>query len=415
MIAKEFTLVFKNRYAYLIPDNPLSFERLGLKEFENTSNKPAYWIIKVLNHIEPEKRIFCSVLSYHTGETDFPANQLLLANKLKLIETVSFRSIDTAGLLKTLAPKTIIPANPLIEIPEHNYESEPHILREPVRHYRSVPEHRTIEKTFFVPLKEIRFILGGAVFSRYFREYDQTTEVIIQNYYLREEFDAVKNYFTNALQTRKIQVRASLKVDNNKIVSVTASSPEIEKIDNQLIENIKFDFVKNIKKKVLTDVDKSLFTMEEYFETFGEGKLKPGAFYQDEKELFEDIMKITQTKHYRQLRFLSENHCYRTMKLRFVQKPFSFLFLLEGEKNYHIVWETLDTEEATYIWHAEKNIQALKPALKKVEDIINVIKVQGKTAYINTTNDPFRRIYHDYSDFIDGFVKWKGELENILT
>ena len=415
MISREFKLIFKNRFAYLIPDNPLGFERLGLKEFENTSNKPAYWIIKIINHIEPEKRIFCSVLSYHTGETEFPAPQLLLADKLKLIETVSFRSIDTAGLLKTLAPKTIIPAKPLPEIPEHEYETEPNILRDPVQHYRSAPEHCTISKTFFVPVKEIRFILGGAVFSRYFREYDQTMEFVIHNYDLREEFDAVKNYFINALQTKKIQVRASLEIDNNKIVSATASSPEIEKIDKQLIENIKFDFVRSIKKKVLTDVDKSLFTMEEYFETFGAGNLKPTVFYQDEKELFEDIIKITQTKHYRQLRFLSDKHSYKTMKLRFVQKPFSFLFLLEGEKNYHIVWETLDTEEATYIWHAEKNIQALKQALKKVEDIINVIKVQGKTAYINTTIDPFRRIYHDYSDFVDGFVKWKGELESILT
>ena len=46
---------------------------------------------------------------------------------------------------------------------------------------------------------------------------------------------------------------------------------------------------------------------------------------------------------------------------------------------------------------------------------MNVIKVQGKTAYINSTEDPFQRIYHDYSEIVDGFVKWKGELETILT
>jgi hypothetical protein len=103
------------------------------------------------------------------------------------------------------------------------------------------------------------------------------------------------------------------------------------------------------------------------------------------------------------------------MKLRFVHKPFSFIFLIQGDRNFHIVWETLDTEEATYVWHIDKNLQVLKMTLRKIEDIINVIKVQGKTAYLSSTEDPFRRIYHDYSEFVDGFVKWKGELENILT
>jgi hypothetical protein len=32
----------------------------------------------------------------------------------------------------------------------------------------------------------------------------------------------------------------------------------------------------------------------------------------------------------------------------------AFVFLLIGEYQYHIVMETLDTEEATYIWHVPK-------------------------------------------------------------
>jgi hypothetical protein len=60
-------------------------------------------------------------------------------------------------------------------------------------------------------------------------------------------------------------------------------------------------------------------------------------------------------------------------------------------------------------------LQELKNSLRKIEDIINVIKVQGKTAYINSNDDQFRRIYHDYSEIVDGFVKWKGELESVLT
>jgi len=53
--------------------------------------------------------------------------------------------------------------------------------------------------------------------------------------------------------------------------------------------------------------------------------------------------------------------------------------------------------------------------LRKIEDILNVIKVQGKIAYLNANEDSFQRIRHDYSELIDGFIKWKGELENYLT
>ena len=115
------------------------------------------------------------------------------------------------------------------------------------------------------------------------------------------------------------------------------------------------------------------------------------------------------------MRFLSSKHCHEIMKLRFVHKPISFVFLIKGDKNYHIIWETLDTEEATYVWHFSQDVNELKIGLRKIEDILNVIKVQGKSAYINSTEDEFRRIYHDYSELIDGFVKWKGELERILT
>jgi hypothetical protein len=104
------------------------------------------------------------------------------------------------------------------------------------------------------------------------------------------------------------------------------------------------------------------------------------------------------------------------MKLRFVLKPtFSFIFLIEGERQYHIIWETLDSQEATYIWHVEPKDKALlRVTLRKIEDIINTIKVQGKTAYIQSSEDSYRRIRHDYSDLVEGFVKWKGEIESYL-
>ena len=61
-------------------------------------------------------------------------------------------------------------------------------------------------------------------------------------------------------------------------------------------------------------------------------------------------------------------------KLRFVLDPFSFMFLLSGAEQYHIVLETLDTEKATYVWHIEKNPFSLPEKMREIDQDLNVIK-----------------------------------------
>jgi len=408
MTGQELKILFRQDKAYLTADRPLTFEQLGLPDVAKKFKEPAFWTIKVLNHRENERKIFCEIISYQVGETEFGHNQKLLADKLNELQIITFRSIDTTGLLKTLAGNSGV-VRPIKFVP---------VDRTPIEQTEFVrqPQKVIIKETFYVPLKNVRFKLGGVSFDKKFKEHKKTLELTIPNYDIREEFDAVKNYFANVLKTKKIEVTVNIEITDNEVTSIEAKSPEIEKIDKQLIDNVKFEFVKSTtKKKINIDIDKTLFTMDEYFDTFADEKFKSNTFYSNDKELFEDLLTISNTKHYKHLRFLSSKHSHDIMKLRFVHKPFSFIFLIQGDRNYHIVWETLDTEEATYVWHITKDINVLKMTLRKIEDIINVIKVQGKTAYISSTDDAFRRIYHDYSDLVDGFVKWKGELESILT
>jgi hypothetical protein len=408
MTGLELKILFRQDKAYLTADIPLTFDQLGFPDVAKTFKEPAFWTIKVLNHREKEKKIYCEIISYQVGDTVFGHNQKLLSDKLKEIQIITFRSIDTNGLLKTLAGNSGV-VRPIKFVPVDRSPIQPtEFVRQPLK--------ATIKETFYVPLKNVRFNLGGVSFDKKFKEYRKTLELTIPNYDIREEFDAVKNYFANVLKTKKIEVTVNIEITGNEVTSIEAKSPEIEKIDKQLIDNVKFEFVKSTtKKKIKVEIDKTLFTMDEYFDTFSDEKFKSNTFYNNEKELFEDLLTISNTKHYKHLRFLSSKHSHDIMKLRFVHKPFSFIFLIQGDRNYHIVWETLDTEEATYVWHINKDINVLKMTLRKIEDIINVIKVQGKTAYISSTDDPFRRIYHDYSDLVEGFVKWKGELESILT
>ena len=102
------------------------------------------------------------------------------------------------------------------------------------------------------------------------------------------------------------------------------------------------------------------------------------------------------------------------LKLRFVLNPFSFVFLLPGRVRYHIVLETLDTEEATYIWHIEKNRQMLLRELLRIDLDLNTIRNKGRQAFLEKQPGNFSRLIHDYSDKRKGFIIWKDRLEERL-
>lgn len=419
MIGDKFMLKFSGDKAFLTESKAIPLEGVALPSHVKWFATKAYWMIRLLGFDAATKTIFAEIESYRNGSGNFPENQLLQKEQLQEVDKIRFRNINTNGLLSTLYCKHERIENEDFE--ENEFEAEPDDETENDESTER-PFEELVSKTyiikdhFSVPIKNLRFQLGGVSFEKKINQLDESVVFIIPNYDIREEFDAVKNYFSNVLKTKSIAVSVEIEVVGNEITATRATSSEIARIDQKLVENVKIEFVKEIaKKKIHAEIDKNLFTMDELFDTLSEEQVKSNTFYNSESELVNDLLQITSTKHYKHLRFLSANHQHAVMKLRFVLRPFSFIFLLEGRLHYHIVWETLDTREATYIWHTEKDFQKLKATFRKVEDIINVIKVQGKIAYINSSDDGFRRIFHEYSELVDGFVKWKFELENILT
>jgi len=91
------------------------------------------------------------------------------------------------------------------------------------------------------------------------------------------------------------------------------------------------------------------------------------------------------------------------------------VFLLTGSEQFHVVMETLDTEEATYIWHTDKDIGLLRNKLKEIDLDINIIRNDGRHVFLETMPQNFTRILHDYSDERKGFVIWKDLVEEVLV
>jgi superfamily II DNA or RNA helicase len=266
----------------------------------------------------------------------------------------------------------------------------------------------TIEKEIKVPIEELEFRYGSVAFKSLIPETKTELEFEIENLEVRPEFEVLKPYFAKALKSKNIKVDIHAEFENSKLVSQLATSADIEKINQEVIEVVKFKFItKNFfgQKQIS---EENLLTATE----LQNGKQR---LYSDGQQLLDDILKNKDFKHSQQLRFLANRHEGTHLKIRFVLSPFSFVFLLSGEQHFHIILETLDTEEATYLWHTDKNKQALINKVKEIDQQLDIIRNKGRQTFLETNPGNFSRILHDYSDKKKGFIIWKDLLEEQIV
>ena len=266
----------------------------------------------------------------------------------------------------------------------------------------------TIEKEVKVSIEDLEFRYGSVAFKSLIPETKTELEFEIENLAVRPEFEVLKPYFAKALKSKNIKVDIHAEFENSQLVSLLATSADIEKINQEVIEGVKFKFItKNFfGQKQITE--ENLLTATE----LQNGKQQ---LYSDGQQLLDDILNNKDFKHSQQLRFLANRHEGTHLKIRFVLSPFSFVFLLSGEQHFHIILETLDTEKATYLWHTDKNKQALINKVKEIDQQLDIIRNKGRQAFLETNPGNFSRILHDYSDKKKGFIIWKDLLEEQIV
>ncbi len=404
MKGQELKILFKEDMAFLTEEVALDFNQVPISVLPVKFEAPAFWTIRVINHIESEKRLFVEVLSYQVGETEFSPEQIKLSDILMSIEKVDFKSINTSGLLSTLSIKK--PINSLALRPESIYRQKTPI--------EGVPINQTYNLPFSVPIKNVKFISGGVIFDKKIEQVNSSIEFKIPNEYIIEEYDAIKNYFSNVLKTKNIRVDSTITIIDGVISSVTATSIEIEKIDSSFIEEVKFEIVNTARGQEIPE-DKQLFTIDEYLKKLGEDDSIIKKLFNDDKEILDTLIVKSKTKHYNHLRYLSSKHKYDLQKLRLVHRPFSFVFLIGGSDSFHMVWETLDTQEATYIWSYTGDVKEVDQILEQTENTIKSIIKDGKIDYLSKHEKIFKRVFHDYADLHNGFKTWKEDIEKVIT
>lgn len=261
-----------------------------------------------------------------------------------------------------------------------------------------------IDRKIKVEIGNLEFHHGSVAFKYLIPEATMELHFDIEHDRIRPEFEVLKPFFSRVWKSRSITVLIYAEIDDSKVICQTAESQDLNKIDDEMIEVLKFDFVsRNVILKPSMP-DKNLLALED---------IKNGndqSLYNSSDDLLNDVLKKNPYKHKMPLQFLASKHERGVLKIRFVLSPFSFVFLLAGNAQYHLVLETLDTEEATYLWHFPKDQQMLRTHLDMMDRDLGFIRNKGRKAFLTDPPPYFSRVLHDYSDERKGFVLWRDSL-----
>ena len=313
---------------------------------------------------------------------DYRDSKIDYLNKMFLKRNVYYRKIDKQATLFDELEEEII-------VPKNNF---------------------SIDKKVKIPFERLEFRYGSISFKYEISEMRTVLEFDIENFEIRPEFEVLKAYFSKTLKIKNITVTIHAEFEEGKLISQLALSNDLKKITKELIEGVKFTYITKtfvgkpnaIGKENLLDIN----------QLQNENNVK---LYDSGDELLNDFLQNQNYKHQKHLQYLANHHERTILKIRFVLNPFSFVFLLAGKKGFHIVLETLNTEEATYIWHFDNDKQSLPDKLKQVDNYLNNIRNNGRQVFIENPPDNFSRILHDYTVDRKGFIIWKDLIEERLT
>ena len=290
-------------------------------------------------------------------------------------------------------------------------EKQASLFDEPIEEATIHKNNRKIELKIKVSIEELDFRYGSVVFKYTIPEIPEPIEFEIENLQIRPEFEVLKPYFAKTLQTKLVSFDIYAEFENGEIISQQATSTDLQKINQEVIEGVRFKFITNSFLGMKPQTDNNLMTVDELLKN---ENIIP-CLYNDGQNLLDDLLSQKSFRHSKQLKYLANRHERTILKIRFVLSPFSFVFLLSGENQFHIVLETLDTEEATYLWHIEKYKAQLKSQLKVIDEHLSIIRNKGRQAFLDIKPENFSRILHDYSDSQKGFVIWKDMLEERIN
>jgi hypothetical protein len=398
---------------------PLAQTNIPATELRFKSNRDFYWLVR-MERFDPEtKQLDVEVLDYNAT----PGELFRRQQPRDAVRSLVFKALDWLYLEPQLSYYTKINLKSILKnVPPEQADKLPEWRGGAAPN----PQKSTMRFRFDVPFTELQFSLGYVGFSKDLEKIDRTVDFKILNDHLLPEFEYIKFGLAQKLGKRKIKVEAEICLCNGDIESARAVSKEIDAISSEFIDSVRQQRTLELSKKPdIIQPDKSLFTSEDIFDQFDEDRRSQGnVFRQSEKDILETLLGDKSIRNRQQLIYLSGAKQSKNEKIRFTLAPnFGFLFLVEGEQYNHFVWELLNSH-ATYIWSIGKTRQDIKLQYQRIEQAINIIRNSSRSAYKNayrqqqTDQDlAFNYLQHQHAEsaLVDGFPKWKHQLNALLV
>lgn len=399
----------------------LPFDKIKL----NPSHE-IYWLVEQISFDKDNNALEVKILDYFLRDFSSFPDQIPKTS----VEVVFFNNLPDIDQLNLALKYYTRQMNDLDKAMEEGYQEfkgsdsqTPGSLSKKNPMFRTYKEREKLETSFDVWFKDAQFKLGYIAFDKDIKEIKRMLRFKVVNDFLLPEFELIKGYFVKALGTRKFDVKASISFQEGKAVETYATSSTIKRIDENLIDSIKYARTNMLMRPPFKgNIDKSLFTSEDIFDQFGEDE-QGNVLNQSEEEILRQILEKMNVRNRKQLEFLAGVKQAPGAKLKFTLHPyFGFLFTVEGEKMVHFIWELLNSH-ATYIWSLDKGEDDMRIQYKRVEDAINQVRNSGRDQYKNAWRSShidqdllFNIIHHEdaSSPLKEGFVKWRHRLGEIL-
>lgn len=275
------------------------------------------------------------------------------------------------------------------------------------------PPGRPVGFTF--PLLNLTFSNGGVKGKVDLPGINEPLSFKVINDHIVAEFDAIKPFFVKALKRQTIKVSTVLRFVNGEPKLDRATSPQIARINDDLLELLRARAVKSLLNfDPLKTVDKSLFTPEDVFASLDDDELGKATLPHDGHDLLAEILRHKKVRNARQLEFLAGTLHEAGTKLRYVLSPtFGFVFLAVGQDANHFILELLDSH-ATYVWSIPKDWKNLNAQFRSVEHEIMAIGTLGRGQYRRTLHfeHEFWFVVHENAEsgMVDGFPRWRNRL-----
>lgn len=393
-------VAFKDGKIHLGPGVSLPMSATNISPAYQPFKSGIYWVIYVIRYDHTSRKLITRLTSYQGPSCQFYEQKPLPYR----VDSIIINDITSAGLMEAWDKAAYKAKHPA-------YGGKNNAARHS-SNFAAQTVVRTKELNLRIPFSDLTYEIEGVSFEYAVNPRVPSVKVQVSNPYVRPEFQFIAPYLAKVLKRNAARFNIRLK----KIMLYGAvQSISIEKAISPDIDRITADLIENVNKKHVFDV---IFKRKNELED--EGILQPVKNadsplnnWENPRQILKMILDDRESKHHKQLHFLSTRHREDLATLRFTTDPVAFLFLLEGNRGYCFVLEVYNKRLATYIWECEKGPDAIQAKIEELQGLMVGFRNQTRLDYRKSRPEGFSFIEHDYDEKA-GFQKWQEDLFRII-